>query len=1014
MQAPRSYDLDPILDVEAGDWPITAYDRPGLALSNLLLRGDVDAATRAMFSPQSLTPAELETFSRRLLGGRPNPLAKTLVDIATNPIVILGALVSLKYPIGTTRPLYELAKGLRSAPAVGRSMSYVHSAFANLRNLPGLWDKLTRFEKAGLDFHQKFGLRFNEFFVKGVPSRLEGRAIALRLQDWHKPGNILQQIYPEVGAEPLAPGLQAKMKGEHLGLTSQLRGWLDDIWDEFTKDAKTFEDLRADMAARGVKLGGKRGSYFPWFSRPSRIELEAMRSYGTRKGYSQLIDGLTETKIAGNLRKRSGVSIPDLDQLRELAAAGVIRPDVPTRLEAAIAASTERLFGKISPLVQQAAAMDPDKGAEFLARGLRGALKDSRYNLAMRLGGNKDLQMAAARTAAENILRYRGDPAKLAEAARDVSHLLSAPPQYSLDLTENLQKYLTAMSTSYAWHGTGLGKQITSAVGTFKAKGMMAPWQESYLQEELLPLMRGLKPWKVFERNSEWIQYKANVVNWIKGHPLSQKVIPQGTRNWLVGQLEDYGLASSESLGNQISHYFYLSTLGANMAPATKNLLQNIVTAGNMPGIGAEGLGRGMRAVVPKLGGYLSDLAGGVKPMVAFKKAFPEFVEAMGEREGILQAMMTGDILHEGRGMQKALGSTVAKAKGAMLMPFSASETFNRLTGFYAGYAQTMAQGGTHAEALKVGETIINLAHFPGGPLGIPRALLTTWGPLRQFLHFPIRYGGFLSSSTRMGADPSKLDFGTIGRAAAVSAGMYTAAKNLLGVDLSSGLMTGALPLPQYEQAPFYPWPFVPPMMSVIGSTVQAIHKGELEPLANASAMLVPGGLAIKKLNRTLGPKYADYENRTPDGRVPIYNKDQALIGAFTPWQLSLRAMGLAPVTAQGEQAAAEWLLAQRDKIRTYRRKWLEALQGNDVGKADQINREFQEAYPEFGPMQVKKSDITAMRNRREISRLQRILKGFPRAYRPLFESAVGEAQLRDFAANLPAMELSGAFGQGL
>ena len=80
-----------------GDFPITAYDRPSLAFSNLLLRGNVDAATRAIFSPQSLSPKEMQTITKQLMGGKKNPLIKTVLDVATNPLVIIGILMAIKY-----------------------------------------------------------------------------------------------------------------------------------------------------------------------------------------------------------------------------------------------------------------------------------------------------------------------------------------------------------------------------------------------------------------------------------------------------------------------------------------------------------------------------------------------------------------------------------------------------------------------------------------------------------------------------------------------------------------------------------------------------------------------------------------------------------------------------------------------------------------------------------------------------------------------------------------------------
>jgi len=128
-------DDPPILDFDPSSLPANFYDRPTHALSNLLLRGDVDAATRAIFAPNTLTPTELQTFSNKLLGPKPNTLVKTITDIATNPLVILGLVAGyLIWPLKGDA-VFKLATGLKQAPPVGALSSWAHSAFANLRNL---------------------------------------------------------------------------------------------------------------------------------------------------------------------------------------------------------------------------------------------------------------------------------------------------------------------------------------------------------------------------------------------------------------------------------------------------------------------------------------------------------------------------------------------------------------------------------------------------------------------------------------------------------------------------------------------------------------------------------------------------------------------------------------------------------------------------------------------------------------------------------------------------------------
>jgi hypothetical protein len=218
--------------------------------------------------------------------------------------------------------------------------------------------------------------------------------------------------------------------------------------------------------------------------------------------------------------------------------------------------------------------------------------------------------------------------------------------------------------------------------------------------------------------------------------------------------------------------------------------------------------------------------------------------------------------------------------------------------------------------------------------------------------------------------------------------------------------MVGALPLPSFEKAPFYPFPFVSPAAGVIGGVGKALLTGDASQLGSTAAMLVPGGIPLRRAYRNLSPRFADYENKTPDGRIPLYNDEGALLESVTPMQLTLRSLGIQSSDVAAEQGAAKWLLSQRDRIREYRRNYLQALMENDARKADSVNAEFQKVYPELGPIQVKKTDIKAMENRREISRLHRVARGIPTAYRPIFENIIGEASLGQMTQDIEQSSL--------
>ena len=116
--------------------------------------------------------------------------------------------------------------------------------------------------------------------------------------------------------------------------------------------------------------------------------------------------------------------------------------------------------------------------------------------------------------------------------------------------------------------------------------------------------------------------------------------------------------------------------------------------------------------------------------------------------------------------------------------------------------------------------------------------------------------------------------------------------KELLNMDLESGLMTGALPLPQMEDSPFFPFPLVPPAVSVAGLGAQAAFTGESEPLKKAASLLTPAGIAGYRAYKTLAPKFAKYNQRTPDGKIPLFSETGAQVASYTPFQLAARAMG--------------------------------------------------------------------------------------------------------------------------
>jgi hypothetical protein len=1024
--------------VAGADLNITAYDRPQFAFANLL-RGDIDGVTRAMLSPSTMTPSQIKTVKDVFLPGKKhNPVMQTILDISTNPLVIMGLVLGMKFPLGTTAPLLTLRKGLiPKGKAMNQMFSGLHDAMMNLRTIPGMWEKLNGVVQETQKFVTRHGDKANNIFLKaGKMTKAEGVLVSARLDGLHKSNHYMVkalQNEPEwqafFGAKDvaIAPNIQNKMRKETIGLSDRLRGWFDNIRKETTKSPEARRRIEDALEKQGLEIGGDVDNYLPRRGQFNRYRQQAMRG-ATGTQYRKYLHEEVGKNVAKSEIKRSGGLFANLDELRLMEESGAIRPGFVDKVVEPIlkrqsnqaALDMQKIWSNVSKMKLD----DTQERLAFIAQAKK-HFAGKKGTALSHLGGKRSIdETLDAMAGSLQDARFRG-PEKIAKELAQIGDVLGRPGQYSLNPWEATSGYLSSVANSHAWHGTGLGEgimKITRQPGIFRE----APYLESYLMDNIIPHVRGMKSYTQMQRSLNFTVQKEKMYNWVKKSPFVESALGKKTKNWLTDYLgRGPKSLSAETLSAQISHSFYLSTLGANLAPASKNLMQNILTTMNVPGIGPQGIWRGLKGAAGQEGAlvkiqrYVKDMASGTASKDAFRKAFPEYVKDMGDGANIVEAMLAGDVGKEGMSKLLGAGGAWEKTKKALLFPFSTSEAFNRIVGYYSGRnshlfhnaaklkgASAEVRNALLAEAGEVGQTLTMASHFSGGPLGIPKAIMNLPSFARQYMHFPLRNLGFLQGSLRMGADANKMDWGTIGRALTGSTATYLAAKNLAGVDLSSGLLTGSLPVPTYENAPFHPFPLVPPAFSVAGAGIKALVSGDSKGLGATASMLVPGGVGVRRAYKSLSPRYADYKNRTQDGRVPIYNQDKALIGTLTPAELTLRAMGIKTSNIASEQGAAQWLMKNRDRIREYRRNYLEALSGNDMRAADQVQAEFKKVYPELGPLQVKKSDIRAVENRRQVSRVHRVARGLPSAYKPIFEQIIGEATMNEMVQNVDAPDL--------
>ena len=1024
------------------EFPNNFYERPMHAFQNLVMRGDVDAATRSIFQPDTLSPTEMKSLTSRLLGRNPNPLAKTVVDVATNPLVVIGLIGGyLLYPAMGGANLGKIFSGLKaSVPKTGLIGEFVGGSYTRLRHLvtkngDSMLNAIQDLNKGMLDFANKHhDLRVEAHGHLGTKigrDAVEGHMMAASLLGWNKKldrglmrmyGQVLDDAGNVIGKEwglknaPMAPGLQAhvaKVDGLQ-SATDKTRSWFKGVWGEMQVGRDKISKVAKEQ---GTKLGEEIEDYFPKRGQENAFRRSINKnSVSYKEGYHDF-----KTPLSNSLKPQPGVNHPDLGQLRKLEAKGVITPGWADEIERVVDYDIKDFTNRLK--------------AELNANGMtRTGIEKSVRNVSK----NMDMDSQYVKHAINDIhSAANGVNGKTVEDSVNwAGEMLRRPGTYKLDLDDQLTRYVADMSKTHSYlvapsdkAGRALGEKVDDLIDHFSntigtdGQPMLDKGGQHYVKNQLMPMNLGQKTSRAVARESKWATFRHQKADWLEKSTLANKMIPKDQRAWMINGLRDLSAVDYETMGHGINEYLYLSTMGGNLGPPSKNVLQNVLTFNNLPGMGGAML-EGAKEVMDRSMGYIgSVLSKKMTPEKAFSHHFKEFVESQGPRSGILEKIFGGTV---------AVGRPVAGKKKAietfkdvMMAPFQISELWvNRLPAFYGARARGMAwnvgedvvkakgltgsaaKDAMSAAATRMAGNIVDVSHFTGGPMGMPSGVMDWWAPARQFMQFPMRTMDFMMTSTRMGADPSKLNFSTIAKMLAASAGTYEVGKNALGLDLSAGLLGGALPLPSYEGSPFYPFPFVPPLAQMAGNVVKGVATGDMKPIQDIGPLLVPGGLAASRLKKTLGRKKADYKNRLEDGRVPVYNDRGGLIGAYTPLQLSLRSIGLMPKDVAAERGASKWLVTQRDQIRGYRQQWLEAQTANDPIKADRIQRDFKKQYPELGEMKFKKSDIHSIEQRRSTARISRIMRGMPKAYKPLFQNIVQEAQLGAFTQGAPQPQL--------
>lgn len=964
---------------------IDPLQRPGQA-AQLIALGDLPGAWDAMLRPQELTPAERDALLKKWkVAGTP---MEAVYRMVTNPLLLSSLALSYVFPVASAKNMLKVSKsvgGMMGRLPLLRGLSSYQGIFQGTK-IPDTIDTVIAAKQT---FSTKYLTQLGKIFEESgleLDSRGE-KMLGAWLAGLHRP---LAGFKGEVGA--LLPNLEREMGPQLVGVANQVKGALQDIRKEVFGGIKGKQLQRALARHRGsgyfddidemvMDLASEGAPLFP--RRAVQTE-EGFRTFMGALLKGEAKDPATQRKVLRWLGKRQEAKaysmVPSLQEVQELG-------DLVDPVE----------YGKMANILKRQ-----------VINGARGKV---RPQILDRLADMPVEEVLG------NYQQYMQGPEAL-NFARSVSDHL--PHHYSLKAGPVLEQYIHNVGTTYAYHTTGAGDKLETAVRKMTRLGATdsrAAWRAEVLKNTYIPSLLGRQTPRQTIRAQAWDQSMKRL-SLMLDNPTAKTVLGDNVTSWLKGSLQQSrGSLSLLEIDRKLSGYFYLSTLGMNPGSAIKNLGDYMKVAAV---VGPKAAWKGMeRAIVKGEQYFTARLTQGLSHEEALAKAFPDFVEA-----GIAGAPITSEALENAFKNATNIAAiptgkvvkTGEKVSRAMMSLFSGSEYANRLAGFEAGLIHASNSGLAGREAREFARQIVTRTQFAGGPLSGPAALIGRSPTLTQFLRFPTQILDFVTNTavTLGSAEKNWLGYnpGTLARTVAGAVMAYELGDSL-GVNMGDALIGGALPTFQEAGKPFAPLPVVPPAIQLAGSVALGVASGDFAEAVRSTPLLVPGGVQIYRAMGILPPglpgasvgqdaarwmdrTYADYKQPAPDGRIAVFSGKDTLKGYFTPWELLASGLGIKAGGPSREQEVLELLIKNRDQIRDYRKQAIEALFQNDPRSFGSIQREFKTRYG--FDMPLSGDDVKAAQARRRMTRIEQVYQTLPPAARghflPVLQAAFGrEAQ---------------------
>lgn len=991
---------------------IGLIDRPGQVLQQTF-DGNLPAAWRAAFQPKELTPVERDALLRKW-GLDQGPYARVFKTL-TNPLLIASLALSHKFPIPAGDNIFKMSRAVQGFAAkfpILRKLASMQGLFLGMRRAGSKADFVDEFGaiiKDTADFKSKYGAKYADVLATferetgKLPSLKDQRLVSAWLDGLHKELRGYQgkngririgsgETTASVEAiGTLMPNLESHMGGPLLRLARGFRQVLDDQWVEVFSDIKGrkrileairrqkaagFGDDITDVMSDFLRNPKKLPDYFP------------RRIVQTEEDFRKLVSALTESSSAKKFAKSA-----------TRRAERWASPEVH-----------KRKFGMV-PSFQ-----DLDAMGDVVDAGARARLEEfskARIIHAARVQGVRGSTIKMMRETPLRTIEEKYPAMFQAAEAEKIAGIMAdvRPREYSLKLMPVISQYNHTLAGTNAWTIKGGGEKVVQMLDELKFRGKtdaVARYQADILENTYIPTAMGRGTFRNALRTQMWSQSTQSMAVWLENTPAVTKVLgPNLTKVLGEGLKSSRGAFSLANLERKAAGYFYLSTLGLNPGSALKNMLQLVLTTG--PAIGYRTAAAGAGEAMRKAHKYYALRYGSSKlnHQAAIRKAYPEFGKAglagsplteQALENTLINAYEVGNLMPAVKGVRKAVDQT----QRAMMAMFSTSENAVRLATFEAGMIHARRAKMPIDAAIEMSRKLVERTQFMTGPQNTPFFLVDKSPLIRQLTQFPLRMLEFVTTTAMtMGSgaiDPRTgkpmnwlgLNPGTFAR---MIAGSVIAMElgDTMDWNVGDALVGGALPSFQPAGKVLAPIPIVPPFFQITGAAAMGLGSGDFTELARSFPLMVPGGTQLfrsmglipgdmGKVGRTVSKAfertYADYDQPAPDGRIAVFSGKGTLKGYYRPWELVRYGMGIRGGDMQSESELLQVLVKQRDQIREARQSYMDARFKNNAKEANQISDGFARR---FGfQLPVTEKDMKAMQMRRQMSRLEQVVRTMP------------------------------------